>query len=216
MTIEVNDTTHQVFLKTNAYDSENGNQVDTVPLKATQISVSVNRTVPALPIPLSSIARGESETVAVDLGMGSKSINVSGVITNGFIRRSHTKTGETVDALKMTAEEIAQLIASGVDSSGLAVYQNFNELVFLIESNIDENFDERSAVQRIPFTFASRGASNKLDNKNVPLPANFPTSETSVGVGGFIESFDFTLSGDAPTEIEFSLSFKVARVFPQL
>ena len=46
----------------------------------------------------------------------------------------------------MTAEELAQLIASGVDSSGLAHYQNFNELVFLIQSNIDENYAERNAV----------------------------------------------------------------------
>ena len=214
MTIEVNDTQHYVYLKINAFDSDNGNSVDTIPLKVTQIGVNVSRSVPNLPVPLSSIARGEAETIAVDLGMGSKSINLSGFITNTTIKRSHTKTGAAFDEIKMTAQEMAQLIASGVDSSGLAHYQNFNELVFLIESNIDENYSERTTVARIPFTFASRGSALELDNERVPLPSSFQTGETSTGVTGFIENFDFTISAESPTEIEFSMSFKVARIFP--
>tara|TARA_R110001592_G_scaffold52508_4_gene160626 strand:- start:8694 stop:9353 length:660 start_codon:yes stop_codon:yes gene_type:complete len=219
MPIDVNNTDHYVYLKTNAFDSLNGNQVDTIPLKVNTIGVSVNRTVPSLPIPLSSLARGESETVAIDLGMASKEISINGVITSGTIRRSHTTTGSSPEnqiatAVNMTAVEMAQLISSGVDSSGLAKYQNFNELVFLYESNINENYIERSSVERIPFTFASRGEALTLDNARVALPSNFPVSQTSTGLSGFISSFSFSLDSENPLEMTFDLTFVVARIFP--
>lgn len=213
MPINVADAEHNVFLKINAH-SGGGNQVDTIPLKCMTIGVDVSRTVPAIPVPLSSIARGQSETVAVDLGMASKSISLSGIITNGRIRRSHTGTKPNYDAIDMTAEELAQLIASGVDSSGLAHYQNFNELVFLIESNINADYAERPAVERIPFTFASRGSALEKDNERVPIPANFPTSQNSTGLTGFIENFNFTIDAAQPTEVAFTLSFRVANIFP--
>ena len=213
MPINVVDSEHNVFLKLNAFNGDN-NQVDTIPLKCMTIGVDVSRTVPALPVPLSSIARGQSETIAVDLGMATKSITLSGIITNGRIRRSHTGTSPNYTAIDMTAEELAQLIASGVDSSGLAHYQNFNELVFLIESNIDENYVERNAVERIPFTFASRGSALEKDNERVPLPADFPTDQNSTGLTGFIENFNFTLDSAQPTEVAFTMSFRVANIFP--
>ena len=125
MPIDVINTEHNVFLKVNAHTGDS-NQVDTIPLKCVSVGVDVSRTVPALPVPLSSIARGQSETIAVDLGMASKSITLSGVITSATIRRSHTKSSGTFTPINMTAEELAQLIASGVDSCGLAHYQNFN------------------------------------------------------------------------------------------
>ena len=94
MPIDVINTEHNVFLKINAHNSSVGNQVDTIPLKCISVGVDVSRTVPALPVPLSSIARGQSETIAVDLGMASKSITLNGVITSATIRRSHTKSSE--------------------------------------------------------------------------------------------------------------------------
>ena len=213
MPIDVADTTHNVFLKLNKHQGES-NQIDTIPLKVTSIGVDVSRTVPALPVPLSSIARGQSETIAVDLGMASKSISLQGVITSGRIRRSHTGTSPNYTAIDMTAQELAQLIASGVDSSGLAHYQNFNELVFLFESNIDENYVERNAVVKIPFTFASRGSALEKDNERVALPANFPVDENSTGLTGFIEQFGFTLDAEQPLEVGFNMSFRVATIFP--
>jgi len=213
MPIDVADTTHNVFLKLNKHQGES-NQIDTIPLKVTSIGVDVSRTVPALPVPLSSIARGQSETIAVDLGMASKSISLQGVITSGRIRRSHTGTSPNYDAIDMTAQELAQLIASGVDSSGLAHYQNFNELVFLFESNIDENYVERGSVTKIPFTFASRGSPLEKDNERVILPADFPVDETSTGLTGFIEQFGFTLDAEQPLEVGFNMSFRVATIFP--
>lgn len=213
MPIDVLDTTHNVFLKLNAHQGES-NQIDTIPLKVTSIGVDVSRTVPAIPVPLSSIARGQSETIAVDLGMANKSITLQGIITSGRIRRSHTGTSPNYTAIDMTAPELAQLIASGVDSSGLAHYQNFNELIFLIESNIDESYTERGSVIKIPFTFASRGSPLEKDNERVPIPSDFPTDENSTGLTGFIESFNFTLDAEQPLEVGFNMNFRVANIFP--
>ncbi len=204
---------HFVYLKTNAFQSENGITVDTIPLKCESIQVNVTREIPTIKVP-TGIPRGESTTIAIDLGMGSKSISLSGIITNTTIKRSHTGSTGNYTAVNMTALETAQLISSGVDSSALAKYQNFNELVFLIESNVDENYVERGSVTNIPFSFSSRGGALSKDNARVIIPKDFPTSSTSTGVNGFIESFDFTISSDTPTSVAFNMSFKVATTFP--
>lgn len=205
---------HFVFLKTNAFESGNGILVDTIPLKCETIQVNVAREIPTIKVP-TGIPRGESTTIAIDLGMGTKSVSLSGIITNTQIKRSHTETSSgNYTALNMTAIETAQLIASGVDSSALAKYQNFNELVFLYDSNIDENYAERPSVASIPFSFSSRGGALEKDNVRVPLPKDFPTSSTSTGVTGFIETFDFGISSTDPTTVTFNMSFRVATTFP--
>ena len=176
--------------------------------------MNVAREIPTIKVP-TGIPRGESTTIAIDLGMGTKSVSLSGIITNTQIKRSHTETSSgNYTALNMTAIETAQLIASGVDSSALAKYQNFNELVFLYDSNIDENYAERPSVASIPFSFSSRGGALEKDNVRVPLPKDFPTSSTSTGVTGFIETFDFGISSTDPTTVTFNMSFRVATTFP--
>lgn len=225
MGITVNDATHYVFLKTRAFNTSDGINVNTIPLKTTSISVSVNRTVPNIPVPLSSLVRGEAERVGVDLGFGEKSIEITGVITNQTIRRTHTRVDPNDDdsavvAVDMTAEEIAQLIASSVDSSGLAFHQTISELVFFIQSNIDHEYNERSSVLKMPFTFAARGEAFTKDNTGVPLPKSFPEGSTQsalyeqTGLKGYVDSFSFSLEADAPTDIGFTLSFKIANIFP--
>ena len=204
---------HFVYLKTNAFKTANGVDVDTVPLKCESISVNVAREIPTIKVP-TGIPRGESTTIAIDLGMGTKSVSLSGIITNTQIKRSHTGSSPNYTAINMTAVETAQLIASGVDSSALAKYQNFNELVFLYDSNIDENYAERTSVASIPFSFSSRGGALEKDNARVPLPKDFPTSSTSTGITGYIESFDFTISAADPTTVTFNMSFRVATTFP--
>ena len=67
------------------------------------------------------------------------------------------------------------MISSGVDSTGAAKHQAFDELVFLIPSKVDETFTQVTE-RNIPWTFASRGGSNELDNYLVPFPNDFPTS----------------------------------------
>ena len=219
MPIDVVSTEHFVFLKTNAYESANGINVDTIPLKCETVTINVAREIPTIKVP-TGIPRGESTTIAIDLGMGTKNITLGGIITNTTIKRSHTGSTGNYTSLNMTAIETAQLIASGVDSSALAKYQNFNELVLMVDSNIDEDYVERASVLRMPFSFSSRGGALEKDNSRVPLPKDFPTGanqttlDNETGIGGYIESFDFTIDGNDPTVISFNMTFRVATTFP--
>ena len=210
--------THYVYLK---FQSYSGNiQQNTIPLRATGVSVSVSKTIPAFPVPLSGIATGESITAALDLGMATKNITVNGIIMDDFI----TKVFDgTITRRKFTAHEIAQMIASGVDSTGLAKNQAFSELVVLIPSfvaagatwtsTITDN-SERLDGFNVPLMFGSRGDALKLDNARVPLPLTaFPDTETETGITGFVRSFGFEMNADT-FEITFNLEFESANIFP--
>ena len=204
-----------VYLKTKA---NSGNLTkNVIPLKVTSIGISVDKTIPSFPVPVSGLTFGESTTAALDAGMSSKQISIQGFILPDTITKDGKGGHNTIfdagnAALEYTAHEIAQMIASGVDSTGAAIHQAFDELVFLIPSTVNENF-ERVAERNIPFTFASRGAANQLDNYRVPFPADFPTSETSEGVKGFIRQFSCDFTSDT-VEVSFSMTFEVASVFP--
>ena len=157
---------HNVFLKLQAFDESDGLYINTIPLKAESVDFSTDKTIPSFPIPLSGAITGESTTVALDLGMSNKSVQVRGIITEQTIAKKH---GNTVKNITFTAHEIAQMIASGVDSTGLAEHQAFNELVVLMPSKVDENYNQVEE-RKIPYTWRSRGSSLQLDNKRVPLP----------------------------------------------
>ena len=180
---------HNVFLKLQAFDESDGLYINTIPLKAESVDFSTDKTIPSFPIPLSGAVTGEATTVALDLGMSNKTINLRGVITDQTITKKH---GSNSKVLNFTAHEIAQMIASGVDSTGLAEHQAFNELVVLMPSIVDKDYNQ-VASRQIPFTYRSRGGSLSLDNSRVPLPFSFPDSITDDGVKGFIRSFGFTL-----------------------
>lgn len=201
-----------VYLKLQEH-SGSSSSIDTIPLKVNSVSVSVDKTIPAIPIPLSGLATGESTTVALDLGMSNKRISLSGFIVDTEIRRSHTKSGGSATNLTFTAQEVAQMIASGVDSTGLASYQAINELVVLMDSKVDENYADRGTTVQIPLTFKSRGNSLEKDNTNVVRAGTFPTSSTSRGLSGFIQSFSYEMSGES-IDVSFNLEFVVANVLP--
>ena len=232
--------THYVYLK---FQSYSGNiQQNTIPLRATGVSVSVSKTIPAFPVPLSGIATGESITAALDLGMATKNITINGVIVDDFI----TKVFDgTVTTRKFTAHEIAQMIAAGVDSTGLAKNQAFSELVVLIPSFVASDYNYRGTCSvsshknktdceaagatwtptitdnserldgfNIPLMFGSRGDALKLDNARVPIPlTSFPDVETETGITGFVRSFGFDMNADT-FEITFNLEFESANIFP--
>lgn len=202
--------TSTVYLKIAKHSGSNAT-IDTIPLNVTTVSVSVDKQIPAFPIPLSGLATGESQTAALDLGMSSKRISLSGFITETTIRRTHKETGGTADTLTFTPQEVAQLIASGVDSTGLAEYQAINELVILIPSKVDENYVQVSE-RNIPLSFRARGSPNELDNTGVSSSLSFPTP-TSGGLKGFIQQFGFELSGES-VDISFNLEFVVALILP--
>ena len=185
-----------VYLKTQSYTGTNLSQ-NTIPLNVVSAGISVSKTIPAFPIPLSGVATGESITTAFDLGMATKSVNLSGFIQDAEITKTFGggDNPTTTETHTFTAQEIAQMIASGVDSTGFAKKQAFSELVILIPSNVDADYNTRGTLGTlIPLTFGSRGNTNEKDNEGVPLPlTTFP---------------------DSSTDVSFSLDFEVATVIP--
>jgi hypothetical protein len=207
-----------VYLKTQAYKGTNLS-VNTIPLDVSSVGISVTKTIPAFPVPLSGVAAGESITAALDLGMATKGISLSGTITDTSI----TKTiGGVNTTLTFTAHEVAQMIAAGVDSTGFAKNQAFSELVILMPSFVDSNYAARAGIDTndrstgvlIPLTFGSRGGANSKDNKGVPTPfSTFPDTSTDLGLTGFVRSFTTNFEAEA-FDLSFTLEFEVASVVP--
>jgi len=162
---------HHVFLQLAARESAFGGLVDgigtdmhnRIALKADNITISTSKVVPSIPLPFSGILSGESTNVGVDLGMCTKTISLSGVITEQTITKAYPKnsiddntTAPTHDLTRtsvgeletsgnfdvvtvdMTAHEVAQLIHSYVDSSMVQRQQNLNELIILIPSFVSK------------------------------------------------------------------------------
>lgn len=238
--------TTYVYLKLQS-NTDNSDSVNVIPLKANSVSISVSKTIPSFAIPLSGVATGESITAALDLGMAQKTISVQGIILDETI----TKTIEgSPKSLKFTAHEIAQMIASGVDSTGFAKNQAINELIVKIPSLVASDYNyigtcsnsaylnktdceanggtwtqthngnaisdssTREDGRNIPFTFASRGANDELDNLGVPAKiSSFPDKDTDTGLTGFIRSFSCDISSET-YELSFSLEFETAIIVP--
>lgn len=204
-----------VYIKTKAFEGNTLTE-NVIPLRVNSVSVSVSKTIPSFGVPFSGLATGESTRIALDIGMSEKTLSLNGFIVNGPITKNFDGTPTTV---QMTAQEIAQLIASGVDSTGIAKHQSFDELIILINSAVDSSYNQRGTTNpletiQVPLNFAARGTFDSLDNDNIILPTSeFPDSQTDEGISGFIRSFDFTLSGEA-VEVEFSMQFEVATVIP--
>tara|TARA_R110002074_G_scaffold107582_2_gene232421 strand:- start:458 stop:1156 length:699 start_codon:yes stop_codon:yes gene_type:complete len=229
-----------VYIKTQAFSGTNLS-LNTIPLQIISVSLSVTKTIPSFPVPLSGVVAGESITAALDLGMATKNISLTGVINDTSI----TKTiGGVSTTRTFTAHEVAQIIAAGVDSTGFAKNQAFSELVVLMPSFVrsDYNYsgtcnvsgnnnktdclaaggtwtdittlDDRSTGTLIPLTFGSRGGSNSKDNTGVPSPfSSFPDLQTDTGLTGFIRTFGCNFEADAH-DISFNLDFEIASVVP--
>jgi hypothetical protein len=206
-----------VYLKTGSFSDESTDlTVDTIPLNVTSVGVSVSKTIPAFPIPFSGIVTGESVTAALDLGMATKQIDLSGFISETTVRKTRTPVSgeaEVNTALTYTAHEIAQMIASGVDSTGLQDNQSMNELVILMPSKVSNNYGQVTE-RLVPFNFASRGAAGFGDNIGVSYKgSSFPDNATDTGLTGFIRSFSFNMEAEA-IDISFSMQFEVAIIGP--
>ena len=205
-----------VYLKTK---QNTGNLTSNViPLKVTSISISTDKSIPSMPIPVvGAIAFGEGGNAALDIGASNKVVTLNGVILEETIVKSGDGGHDSTRVF--TAHEIAQMIHSGVDATGLAQHQAFDELVFLIPSNVDEEYRDRdddgtgSRGHLIPFNYTSRGAKNTLDNFKVQRPKSFPTSSTSEGMKGFVRSFSSDFTSES-VEIPFNMQFEIAHIFP--
>ena len=167
------DGTHYVFIKLGSASTDL--TINTIALKAESISVSTTKTVPSFDVPLSGMFSGESRTVALNLGMASKTISITGQITDQTLKRKFddtspeyydasantpidsVETGTFVEAsmnprlssdvltIDMTKEEIAQLLHSNTDGTTFQEMQNMNELIFLIPSKVNSRYQYRNA-----------------------------------------------------------------------
>ena len=134
-----------VYIKTGKYDGADLT-TNTIALNVTSVGVSVTKAIPSFPIPFSGVVTGESVTAALDLGMCTKTIDLQGFITDTTVRKTRTGASgeeEITTALTFTPHEIAQMIASGVDSTGLQDNQSFKELVVLMPSNVADDYNYR-------------------------------------------------------------------------
>ena len=210
--------TDYVYLKLQKF-SGSDLTIDTIPLKITSAAFSVDKNIPNFTIPFGGIGLGQSRTIALDTGKAERRLSLTGFIVDDTLKRSHTRVDpndstSAVKTLEFTAQEIAQLIASGVDATGINEYQAFQEIVILIDSKVDKAYLQRTSVTQIPFTFKARGDAGELDNQGAFLAKdNFPTSVTSTGLKGFVSSFSFTLAAET-VEIEFTMEFTIADVLP--
>ena len=254
------DGNHYVFLDLSSR-SKFGDDADTstmqdfqtnrIALKCDNISISTAKNIMSFPTPAVGIATGESVSLGLDLGMSTKSITLSGIITEQTIHKqfsdgdlplsavdpldatkTYTNSKGSWVSVKMTAQEVVQLIHSYVDASFMQAHQNLNKLNILIPSKVGPNWtyhDEDAAgdalavgesttvedAPLIPFNYAVRGkGSSKLDAQmslpitKFPKPINTSVN-ISDGISGFVRSFDTTLVGGQPF-VEFNLSFEVA------
>jgi hypothetical protein len=205
---------HAVFLNfASRTDGSSGSITNRIMLKAETISISTTRQVAPIPIPLSGLVTGESTTMAIDLGIANKTINIGGIITEQNIVKEFDGVTK---AVVMTAPEVAQLIHASVDSSFLQKHQNLTELVILYPSRIGDDYAYHTGVTEstkvedlplIPFDFSSR----ELDRKTTLLASVFPdpTDTNYTGIGGFVENFSTEFQPGSPF-LTFSFSFRQA------
>jgi len=176
-----------VYLKTQAYTGSDLS-INTIPLDVSSVGISVSKTIPAFPVPLSGVAVGESITAALDLGMATKNISLSGTITDTSITKNQAFS------------ELVILMPSFVDSE------------YSARAGIDTT--DRSTGTLIPLTFGSRGGANSKDNLGVPTPfSTFPDASTDIGLTGFVRSFTCNFEAES-FDLTFSLEFEVASIVP--
>lgn len=131
-----------------------------IALKCETVGITTAKQVLSFPVPFSGVATGESTALGLDLGMATKTINMSGIITTqrikkkfesgslketnsenvgGSVRTSYADEKGLVK-VTMTPHEIAQLLHSYVDSSAIQRNQNMNELLILYPSYVGRDF----------------------------------------------------------------------------
>jgi hypothetical protein len=216
------DMVNYVYLKLGAgYNGSEDAITNIIPLKVTTVTINTAKTIPNVPVPFSGLLTGESVNVALDMGMSNKRISLGGFILESQITKRFGKK-ETAKTRTFTAIEIAQMIHSSVDSTGIQPQQAVNELIFLYDSKVDKDYyqrpdnpdDDRTGTEElVPFNWHSRGDRGKLDNLGAILSQDFPDNEYSEGILGYIESFN-TVIDSTTIDISFTLEFAVAKVFP--
>ena len=219
-----------VFIKL-ASNADANSDYNRIWLQAETVGITTGKTVAAFPIPFSGLVTGESLSLALDLGMASKTINISGVLVEQEIKKKFKDNVTTADSgveggvtRKMSAQEIAQMLHSYVDSSFMQDQQNLNELIIIYPSYVDKNWEYHTGLsasskladaKMMPFNYAVRDAGTvmgldargSIGGDDFPTPINSDTGEVN-GVKGFIRNFNTTFEGQP--FVTFTLDFEVA------
>lgn len=219
----------QVFLELQRRNDEGLNQgghINRIPLMVDSITINTSKTVMNMGVPFSGAVTGESLNLAFDTGMAQKTVNLSGTLLGQRIVKM--KDGTSKKDRKLTSFELAQLIHSYVDSSTFQDDQSLNKLIILIPSRVDHAFEYRSTdpahetadlldLPRIPFTFKNRGYDNVFTSQgsNEEFFKPFVETEDSVGLMGFIRSFNTTITGAEFPAVQFTLDFEEAFVLAE-
>ena len=188
------------------------------------VDITTNKQSLSFPIPFSGIISGESKTIALDLGLATKTVSLTGTILDQSIKKNDS-TGIFNDGeeVKLTAYEIAQLLHSYVDSSFLHEDQNLSKLIILIPSRADKNFNQREVpansatadlteLPLTPFTWANRPydvPKLAIGESDYPLDFNAVGDELG-GITGYIDTFSTSFSGTEVPQITFNMSFQTA------
>ena len=194
-----------------------------VALKAESISIASSKQVMAFPLPFSGIALGESQAVSIDMGMTTKTISMSGIITDQVITKQFNDDNNTQKVVTMCSHEIAQLLHSYVDSSFMQDHQNFNSIIILTPTRVDKNWNyhngyagyetaDISDLPLMPFTFAVRtfDTEGTIEKGRTSWPDIVDeTSTDTQPLTGFIRNFNTTFNAGQPY-VDFSLDFEVA------
>ena len=217
----------QVFLELQRRNDEGLNQgghINRIPLMVDSITINTSKTVMNMGVPFSGAVTGESLNLAFDTGMAQKTVNLSGTLLGQRIVKK--RDGEAAKDINMTSFELAQLIHSYVDSSTFQDDQSLNKLIILIPSRVDHSFSYRSSgdetadlldLPKIPFTFKNRGYDNRFTSQdsNSEFFAPFVEQEDSIGLMGFIRSFNTTITGAEFPAVQFTLDFEEAFVLAE-
>ena len=232
-----NSPQHTVLLNLRArgnpkYSTGNSFETNRIGLKLESIVIDTSRTLPAYPIPGSGIVTGESRTIGIDLGMATKTLNLTGIITDQRVIRNFGDGDNDKPSVMMTAYEIAQLIHSYIDSSSLQKFQNINELIVLIPSRVNSDYEYHIGLTErtddssltptadlplIPFSWRARNPENAgtiyatiPDNDFIEFNPIHSQKEPK-GISGFIRNFNCTFTGGQPF-IAFTMSFEAANI----
>lgn len=172
-------------------------------VRCRSISIQTNKRLSAIPVPFSGIATGQSRSFAIDMGMATKSVNLSDcVIHDQFISKRYDD-GSVINR-SMTAFEIAQLIHSSIDSSFAQPDQNISRLVILYPSRVGDDYEYHAGVDEttphdqlplVPFTWGSRenDKTNTVGGKNFPSPTSTSSLHSIDGIDGYIDNFTTTI-----------------------
>jgi len=198
-----------------------------IPLFVDSVSISTSKMVANVPVPFSGAVRGESLNLAFDVGQATKSVNMSGMLLGQHIKKKKNTDIDSEREVNLTSFEMAQLIHSYVDASSFQDDQNLNKLIVLIPSRVDETFSYHGGVSGttdvsdlpfIPFTWKNRGYDNEFTSQGSNSEYFTPytgAEDVTLGITGFIRSFNTTITGAEFPAIGFTLDFEEGLVLSE-